>query len=420
MKISAKERDAAIAAASRASITETAIELRASETAAEKLTPAQVDELLAKAVARERVEVVIDLLAWEQGKRDAAGNVIPNRNRVRFRDGAMMALGRSGKGTPYLRDHDKWSMAAVGGQVIESKTVKVDDAGHYEIRQRVSVTEPTAVERVLRGLTRHVSIGWRPTGPILCTACDAEVLTECWHFPGDTATVDGQEVEVWWEYQDAELVETSEVPVPAVPTAGLEAIRSAFAAAHENSNRGPAPHNEDNDTMKLTPALAAFLGIAVTASDDEIDAAVAKVKPEVEGAAAVKAELAILKAEAAIDKSTPVDKFIQAAVAEGRITPADEGPWRELFGLAPDRARARMAERAPGSATPAGKPLQSGTPLPEDVTPAPAASDRDAKARAVVEKAGRNYDNVAKFAKAFGAKDPKAAIAKHVAGIEEA
>src|SRR5688500_7888571 len=53
------------------------------------------DELLAKCAAGDSyVELEVDVLAFEQ-QRD-----VHNRNFVEFREGALVALGRSGKNTP--------------------------------------------------------------------------------------------------------------------------------------------------------------------------------------------------------------------------------------------------------------------------------------------------------------------------------
>jgi hypothetical protein len=64
------------------------------------VTPATRDELLAKVRAGEHVELELEVHAFEQ----SAGE--RNRKNVRFRDGAMQALGRSGVGKPVLRDHE--------------------------------------------------------------------------------------------------------------------------------------------------------------------------------------------------------------------------------------------------------------------------------------------------------------------------
>ena len=57
---------------------------------------------------------------------------------MRFRDGAMGAIGRSGRGVPFLRDHDQYSVLARGGTIVASETTKVAD-GHYQLRQRATL-----------------------------------------------------------------------------------------------------------------------------------------------------------------------------------------------------------------------------------------------------------------------------------------
>lgn len=428
--LSVEERGRVLTEASRAAIVGGLLELRSGGRVL--AAGADMDELLGRAVRRERVEVEVDLLSFEQGKRDKDGQVIRNRNGVRFRDGAMSRLGRSGVGTPYLRDHRQGDSTAIGGRIVKSATIKADDIGHYQVKQTVLVTEPAAVERLLRGLVSAVSIGWHPTGPVMCTACKAEILTECWHWPLDVVHVDGEEHVVEWEYTEAELVETSECPVPAVPTAGIEGIRAALSAAHDG---GPTPATRRESTaterhtaMSLRTHLLTRLQLAgliaataaPNATDDEILGAV-------DSLVASQAELAILRQDLA---AAPADAFIRDALASGRITPADEKPWRTLYSANAERARAMMAERAPGIATPVGQQRQSAAADAADADVAAAASaavggtgtaeqKRDHAAAAVLAKNGVDHGRAVKFAAAFGAKDPKAAIAKHAAGVGE-
>lgn len=408
--ITPEQRSKALEQASRAAYYGGVLELRAG---GQSLAAGQeLEALIAKAVNRERVELELELLAYEQGKRDSDGKPIPNRNHVRFRDGAVMRLGRSGKGTPFLRDHDKWNSTSIGGRVTDSRPVKVDDAGHYQIRQTVLLTEPSAVERALRGLMSAVSIGWRPTGPVLCTACNAEVLTECWHFPGDTiATKDGQSLTVEWEYTEAELVETSEVPIGGVPTAELEGIRAALSAAPFHSGPTLATRNPMQD---FATALKTKLGLAVTAGEDEILAAVNTLAVDSKELAVVQKELAIFRAEAAIANLSACDEFIASALKLGKIRPNAEKVWRDLFEVSPERAKANMALIPANSETLAGAPRQSAAPEPaEEAKP----TTRDEKAKRVLAQHGVDHGEAVKFASAFGARDPKAAIAKHAAGV---
>jgi hypothetical protein len=204
--------------------------------AGKPISPEMRDELLAKCARGEYVEIEVPMLAYEQ----RAG--VDNRNFVGFRDGAMLAIGRTGRGKPFLRDHAQYNSLAVGGSLIESKTENPTE-GHYAIRQTVRLTAPWAVEMYLRGLMKTVSIGWIPTGPVLCSVCGTEVFDRCYHWPGQRLAEvtdekgakryerkrDGS-ILVRWIYTAAELIETSCVPVPGVPTAEMDQLRSALAA----------------------------------------------------------------------------------------------------------------------------------------------------------------------------------------------
>jgi hypothetical protein len=359
------------------------------------------DELLAKAVARERVELFVDLLAYEQGAVGADGKRIHNANHVRFRDGLMMSLGRSGVGRPYLRDHQQRSVLAVGGRIVESRSAKIGD-GHYQLRQTAQLSEPAAIERVLRGLVPGVSIGWTPDGPVHCTACGTEIYTECYHWPGEVVETKAGAVVVEWEWQAASLLETSEVAVPAVGTAGIDGIRAALAALQS----GQAPRRNHHMSTISIAAIAPLLGLAATADEAQV---LATVRERTDAAR-------IAEVEARLDANAAGDRFIAAGLAEGRIRPDEDAVWRQLFALSPDRARARLAERAPASATPVGAPSQSAaTPAPEPTSPSDAPTG-DANVRQLFAKYGVDYDKAARFAEAFGAKDPHAALARHWAG----
>lgn len=201
-----------------------------------KVTPEVRDELLAKLAAGEYVELEVDLLAFEQ----KAGE--PNRKFLRFKDGLMASLGRSAVGKPFLRNHDQGDVMARGGTIIAGQTEK-RGAGDYAIIETAKLTAPWAVENALRGLLDRVSIGWHPGALPHCTVCKAEVFSKCYHWPGDrlaevtgedgkkrlARSSDGDKV-VEWEFQAAEITETSFVNVPAVPAAGVRAIRASLSA----------------------------------------------------------------------------------------------------------------------------------------------------------------------------------------------
>lgn len=380
------------------------------------VTQARRDELLAKVRAGEQVDLEMDVLAFEQeaGKR--------NRNGVRFRDGGMLALGRTGVGKPFLRDHKQHDVLSRGGTIIASRTEKVAD-GHYQIHQTVRLTAPWAVEAALLGNLTFVSIGWHPTGDVLCSACDKPVLTECWHFPLDRLRESDMgekgkklvrdragDIVVEWVYTSAELVETSGVSVPAVPTAQIEGIRAALSAA---SNSGSRP--QENDMHKLA-TIATILGLAATASEDEVIAAVSKATAERD---TLKKELAIVEADRKVlsaevetyragETKRQEDDFIATALREGRMSTGEQGEWRDFFQLSAERARARMAERKPGSRTPVSLARQSAEASPASV-PGEIASQVDDEIR----HQGGSSAGVQRVLQQLGNKNPKQTIAKH-------
>jgi hypothetical protein len=394
--LSARERAAAIALASRSAVSEGILTLRAN---GKTLAAPDVDTLLARAVARERVELELDVLAYEQGVRSADGARVHNRNHIRFRDGLMVRLGRTGTGTPFLRDHKQDDSSARGGTVLDSRTEKVDESGHYRVVQTVRLTEPSAVERALRGLTSAVSIGWRPTGPVHCTACKAEILTpQCRHFPGDV--LEGRDEPVEWEFQDAELIETSEVPVPGVQSAGVEGIRAALAAQFGDAY---APR----ETIMVSLAtIATKLGLAATAGETEVAAAVdawaverTALHEQLASAQRSIAETnARLAAHEAVLSKQAEDKFITDGITDGKITlGAHADAMRAYFRSNADGARAMVA--AAPRITPVGLPSQLSQTVPG--APASPSTAVDQALSAV----GVNPVKVRQFAGIFGSRN---------------
>lgn len=400
------------------------------------ITPALRDELLAKVLSGAHVELEIDVLAYEQKTGEH------NRNNVRFRDGAMTSLGRSGAGKPVLRDHAQDDSMAVAGKIASSQTDKRGD-GDYAIMQTWRLTAPWACELALRDLLSTASIGWNATGPVLCSVCNAPVFTVCYHYRGDTLSEktgeDGVKrlvrdpkgsIVVEWVYSSAELVETSLVPVPAVPSARIEGIRAALSA-HDG---GYSPPGET-----MNPELLALLGLAATAGVPEVLSAVKTLRTDAAEVAALRAdaaELKIVKAELVVanqelttlrteKRQTACDGFIAAAIASGRITKGDEPSWRALYELSSDRATKLMGERAEGYATPVGQPRESEKPIAggAGAQPAPgqAGGDPLAVTAQLLNKNGINPAEATKYAQAFGVTgDPMKAIAKHCAGQEVA
>lgn len=429
--------DKDVATIARASCENPALVLRANGAA---VTGEARDEMLRRCAAGDYVELELDVLAFEQRPG------VSNRNYVRFRDGGMLAMGRTGVGTPFLRDHDQWDAMARGGTVVASTAEKRGE-GDYAIRQTVKLTAPWAVELALRGLLTTLSIGWRPTGPVLCTVCNANFF-RCSHMPGQRYTERADESAPGGRtfvpdptgtlvceclYTAAELVETSGVNVPAVPSAQIEAIRASLAAASDPAGElaaawqqfralwapdGDGLAAQEQHDMKFLQALAALLCLPPTASEDDVlrgaetmkragDTAKAELAIAQQDLKVANAENAILSGE---KKKSAADKFIADALATGRITLGDEAAWREFYGLSKDKAEARMSERPAGAAMPVGVPRQSLS----DATPppvAPVAATLSTEATADLAKRGVDPAKVNEIAGAFGVTNPGPAIA---------
>lgn len=221
-----KQRSAALSAAAVSSVDITSVAMFAG---GKEITNEVRDQLLAKCKAGEYVEITLSVRAYEQ----QVG--VRNRNCVRIADNKMAAFGKSGKGKPWLRDHQQRDSLAVGGEISTSANNHSD--GHDVVNLEVTLTATWAVELALRGLMKFVSVGWMATGEVTCDACNAPVFTKCYHFPGDklkSSIVDGKQTFKWdragditvqWIYNGAEMIECSSVPVPAVPTARIDGIR---------------------------------------------------------------------------------------------------------------------------------------------------------------------------------------------------
>lgn len=383
------------------------------------VTAAQRDELLAAAVARQYVELEVDLLAYEQlpGKQ--------NRNGVRFRDGAMTALGRSGTGTPYLRDHLQSDVTSRGGTITKSAARKLEQGGH-QILQTVTLTDPAAVERALRGLMSSVSIGWVPTGPVNCSLCGTEILSACWHWPLDViAGADGAPDQiVEWVFTSADLVETSEVSVPAVPRARIEAVRAAALAAAGTPPRGAPPHSHGAPMTALLMKLTPILGLAATAGEDDAVRAVESLRERLrltegqrdEHASQMLALAAQLAGfEQAMSKAAE-ETFIEEGIRTGKIITGSnfETQLRAYYGKDPEGAKALLASSP--VVTPVGQPPQRGAEPPAAGPGTGAGAPESLAAADLITKynGAASLDGVAQVLASMGLKDPMALINKHL------
>lgn len=366
------DRTTALDFVGRVPLTGKIVELRAPSGAdgkpGAKLGGADLDTLIAKAVARERVECEVDFLAYEQGSLDGKGRRIPNRKGVRIRDGALAAAARSAIGAPFLRDHDAGSVLAKGGEIIASRLERGDN-GYARIVQTVRLMDPDAVQRAARGLMSAVSVRIQPQAgsTITCTAHKSEIGTKCMCLPLDTLELDGAEHTVEWEYSNPHLPELSEVTIGAVENAGpISPVRAALALLQASATtvNVNSDHIPKDPPMKRTITL---LGLAETAGDDAAAVAVEKLQADLKTA---KAEIAVVETREAAQatelaafreakKTTERAAFLDGLVGAGKVADRDRGVWGDLYDADPAKAQKRAEGLAVNSATPVGAAPQS-------------------------------------------------------------
>lgn len=396
-----------------------------------KVSDEQRDEMLAALHEGKYVELEMSVLAFEQFETEA------NRNHIRFTPAALKQLATTAKLKPFIRDHAQNEALARAGSIVSAKLEKGETS--TILYEDVSITATWAVELALRNLISSVSIGWYPTGPVLCSSCKTPVFSRCWHFPGDRLAeevdayggkrkvrkADGNEI-VEWVYTSVALVETSIVTVPAVPSARIEEIRAAMSAVLG------APEAQKEDQMIDLERLAKVLGAAAP-TEEAIEAraralgtvatelAIAKgdIKDKDEKLATATAELAILRKE---QGSAKRDEFLRAGVAEGRITPGDKELWGVLWDASSATAQEQMAKRSPQSATPVGAKRQSAAVEAPSAKPG-AGGTLDAELSAELEERGASEEATLSALEQLGVKEPKKALATHgraALGIGEA
>lgn len=303
----------------------------------------------------------------------------PNRNFVRFKPTLLKRLAKSFVGMPFLRDHDRGVLAR-GGTVVASEFVGDKDGG--EIKQTIELVKPWAIEAALDGTIDRFSIGWSNTAPVLCSECDAPfapgffgVASNCDHYPGDVVELkDGTKRVVEMVVTGADGVEVSAVSVPAVLGTGVDQIRSALALERQTrTHAAPAAQPPQEKSMK---SIATKLGLAETADESTILAALERSRVEHEAAATLQAaELAAhgetrtalaeardkLAVYAAAEHAAALEKV--TAVVEGKLGKGEQS--QKAIASALQIAKAigvtealAFAESLP-KLSPVGEPLQS-------------------------------------------------------------
>lgn len=251
------------------------------------------EALLAKLAGGENVEVMLDAVTYIQ--RDT-----PNRNYVRFSKGKLSKIAKSFAGNVVLFDHDQRHVASRVGTIVNSKVEKSD--GETRFVQTLHITDPRAVEGLLRGTLDRFSIGWLPTGPITCSIHGTPLFRECDCWPGDE--VKGKVAEA--EFTDADGIEVSFVNVPAVVGTGIENVRAALAA----HCGGLPPRSKKMDPIK------AMLGLPQTATEEEVLAAL---KAREDKLTQLSSAQAAAETQLAAAREGRKDSIIEQLYAEGKL-----------------------------------------------------------------------------------------------------
>lgn len=305
-------------------------------------------ELISAVRGGKHVELSAPAITFRQ--RDGS----PNLNYLRIKTEGLASLAASFKKMPMLVDHNKWSQSARVGTITESELVQLAH-GWAGFRQTLHVVKPDAVISVLDGTLDRFSIGWRATGPVICTLHRTDVRARgacsCW--PGDAVELDGVTKFAEYEFQSAEGVETSGVNTPAVKGTKIEDVRQALAAELNFSER--------NRPIMLH-RLAAVLGLAALATVADEDVAlrafedlkrgklaaeqerdVARTELAAEKAKVAAAELEVIKA-GKLAAGAKVDGMLEAAYREGKLLYGRDADGKAIPSLRESRLR-KMADR---------------------------------------------------------------------------
>jgi hypothetical protein len=328
-------------------------------------------ELLARLAGGEHVELFLDAVTFSQ----APG--VTNRNFVRFDPARLADIAATGKGTPFLRDHAQRSMEAVGGIVVVSRAQENGQA--VDFFQTARLTEPWAVRAAILETLRGFSIGWinlpvpgALTPAVTCSVCGRSVSDCAWdlgHWRG--AEVAGQVVE--WVIGNAELIETSGVPVPAVrevrPLGVREELSPAALAAELRTFGVSAqvPSAITQETRVDLSKIAAALGLKPDATEADILSAIHARAGELAAAQVENATLTALNTElrAAADVAETKARDVTARtwadqlVAQGKLAP--QGPLFELLVQlhAADPGKAESVATALPTVTPLARAAQA-------------------------------------------------------------
>lgn len=255
---------------------------------------------------------------------------VSNRRNVRFANDALEATAASFVGMPVLLDHDTRSQSSRIGTIVESSMSTHGGTGWASFNQQLKIVKPEAVISVLDGTIDRFSIGWLPTGPVLCSVHGVDVRgsDSCYCWPGDTLTIDGKLRTVEYVFSSAEGIEVSAVNVPAVKGTKVEDIRTALAFELDFAPRHPQP------ARMLFTRLAALLGIASLSAAPDEDRAIAAVEDLRRGKLAAEQErdtarAGKVEAEAKLALAEKAAETARLAAEETQVQALIDGAYRD-------------------------------------------------------------------------------------------
>ncbi len=318
-----------------------------------------------------------------------------NASLARFRDEDLPAFAKSFTGKLFLRDHNRWSMGAVGGRIVSSDLV--DDDKGYAFLQKLELVKTWAIEDALDGTMQTFSIGWDPKkagwegykASLLCSVCNGPFWGKdgCGHSVGQEVAGNFAEpviVEALWV--NVIGAETSEVAFPAVRGTGVEEIHAALSEAR---SLWPTPTTKDDRMDEILKALGLNEAADAKAAIAEIGklaaratAAEARLDEERKARAAEAEDLGRVRAELAeVKKSTrdaDVKRLHEGALAKMLFA---AGSKREEYFLAVAARDLKEAESYLGTLEPVvlGAGEMQSTRVAEPTKSDAALSDRQKK-----------------------------------------
>jgi hypothetical protein len=331
----------------------------------DRLTEDDRKKLLAQIKAGDVPQAIeVEAVTYIQRKLSA------NRKFMRFETGILSKFAKSFKGQPFLRDHNSWELIARGGTIVDSRLEDGPEEGDKRIVMRLRLVEEWAIAGVLKGTIDRFSIGWSRTDLVKCSVHKASVQ-ECQCWPGDKVG----EVRVEWIYTGAEGTEVSAVNVPAVVGTGIRII-SQLDGLDRNADRDILAGETKERISKMDPKLLAALGLPLTATQEQIIAAVEARNDQLTIANAAKstAEQALAMQRAteatrlAEERKGVIDTAIAQLAAVGKLKPGGDvdAALRRTAARDFDVFTASVKEMLSTGyqVTPAGKPPVAGSPDP--------------------------------------------------------